>query len=125
MTTLPAEIELFAAVLVRRVALGKFHSQFYQFRNARRAVLDDGADDVLLAQARARRERVAHVRLERILLAGHRRDAALRVIRVRLRAVLLGDDGHAPARRHFQREGQPREAAAENQIVELFHRWAI
>jgi hypothetical protein len=27
-------------------------------------------------------------------------------------------------RRDLQREGQPRDAAAENEIVELFHRWA-
>src|ERR1017187_5946461 len=68
--------------------------------------LDDGADDVFLAQPRARRECVAHVRIERILLARHRRDAALRVIRVRLRPVLFGDDGHTPAWRDLQREGQ-------------------
>ena len=91
----------------RRVALGKFHSQLDQLRNARRAFLDDGADDVFLAQSRARRERVAHVQLERILLARDRRDAALRVIRVRLRAVLFGDDGHASARRDLQRKESP------------------
>ena len=51
--------------------------------DARRAFLDDGADDVFLAQPRARRERVAHVQLERVFLARHRRDAALGVIRVR------------------------------------------
>ena len=42
-----------------------------------------------LHKPRARFERVAHVQLERILLARHRRDAALRVIRVRLRAVFF------------------------------------
>jgi hypothetical protein len=61
------------------------------------------------------------VQLERIFLARHRRDAALRVIRVRLRAVFFRDDGHAPARRDLQRERQPCDAAAENEIVELFH----
>ena len=66
-------------------------------------------------------ERVAHVQLERILLARHRRDAALGVVGVRLRAVLLGDDGHAPVRRDLQREEQPRDAAAENEKVKLFH----
>ena len=105
----------------RRVALGKFHAQLDQFLNPRRAFLDDGADDAFLAQTRARRERVAHVQLERILLARHRRDAALRVIGVRLRAVLFGDDGHAPARRDLERERKPRDAAAENEIIKLFH----
>ena len=66
-------------------------------------------------------ERVAHVQLEGILLAGHRRDAALGVVGVGFRAVLLGDDGHAPVRRDFQREGQPRDAAAEDQEIKLFH----
>ena len=116
-----AEIKLSAAVLVQRVPLGKFHPQFDQLRNPRRAFPDDGADDLFLAQPRARRERVAHVRLKRILLARHRRDAALGVIGVRLRAVLFGDDGHAPARRDLQREGQPRDAAAENEKIKLFH----
>ena len=74
-----------------------------------------------VAQARARFERVAHMQLERIFLARHRRDAALRVIRVRFRAVLLRDDGHAPARRDFQRKRQPRNAAAEDEIIKLFH----
>ena len=99
----------------------KFHAQLDQLRDARRAFLDDGADDVFLAQARARLQRVAHVQLERILLAGHRRDAALGVVGVRLRAVLLGDDGHAPVRRDLQGERKPRDAAAENEEIELFH----
>ena len=76
-----------------------------------------------LHKPRAGFERVAHVQLERILLARHRRDAALRVVGVRLRAVFLRDDGHAPVRRDFQREGQPRDAAAEDEEVELFHVW--
>ena len=121
MAAFPAEVEFLAAVLVQRVALGKFHAQLNQFRNTRRTVLDDGADNVFLAQARARCERVTHVQLKRILLAGHCGNAALRVIRVRLRTVLLGDDGHAPARRDLQREGQPRETAAENEKIKLFH----
>ena len=121
MSAFLAQVQFPAAVFGRGVPLGKFHPQLNQFRDACRAFLDDGADDAFLAQARARRERVAHVQLERILLARHRRDAALRVIGVRLRPVLFRDDGHAPARRDLQREGQPRDAAAENEKVELFH----
>jgi hypothetical protein len=32
------------------------------------------------------------------------------------------DDGHAPARRDLQRERQPRDAAAKDEKIELFHR---
>ena len=68
---------------------------------------DDRADDRFLAQAGAGLQRVAHVQLERILLARDRGDAALGVVGVGLRAVLLGDDGHAPVRRDFQRKNKP------------------
>src|SRR5204862_6684439 len=39
----------------------------------------------------------------------------------RLRLILLGDDRHAPARRDLQRERKARDAAAEDEVVELFH----
>ena len=121
MAAFATKVELFAAVFTGRGAFGKFHAERDQLRDARRPFLDDRAHDVFLAQTRARRERVAHVRLEGILLARHRRDAALRVIRVRLRAILFGDDGHAPARRDLERERQPRDAATENEKIKLLH----
>ena len=121
MSAFPAEVKFLAAVFAGRVALGKFHAQLNQFLNPRRPFLDNRADDAFLAQARARRKRVAHVRLERILLARDRGDAALRIICVRLRAVFFRDDGHAPARRDLQRERESRDAAAEDEKVELFH----
>jgi hypothetical protein len=65
------------------------------------------------------------VQLERILLARDRRDAALRVIRIRLRAIFFRDDGHAPARRDLQRERKSRDAAAEDEKIELFHQSGI
>ena len=65
-------------------------------------------------------ERVAHVQLERILLARHRRDAALGVVGVRLGAVLLGDDrprarAARPSARRTARQCRCREPG--NQIV--------
>jgi hypothetical protein len=77
------------AVFAGHFALGKFHAQFDQLGDARRALPDDGAHDAFLAQARAGRQRVAHVQLDRVLLAGDGGDAALRVIGVGFRAVFL------------------------------------
>ena len=102
MAALSAEVQLARAVGAGNLALGKVHAQLDQLRNPRRAFLDDRADGRFLAQARAGLQRVAHVQLEGVLLAGHRRDAALGVVGVGLGAVLLGDDRHAPVRRDFR-----------------------
>ena len=84
---------------------------------ARRALLDDAAHHVLPAKPRAGLERIAHVEVERVLVRGHAGDAALRVVGVRLRAVLLRDDRDRPALRHVEREGQPGDARAEHDEV--------
>ena len=89
MAAFPAQIQFVRAVRFWDFALGKFHAEFDQFLDPRRAFLDNRAHDIFLTQTRARFERVAHVQLERILLARHRRDAALRIIRVRLRAIFF------------------------------------
>ena len=112
-----AEVQFARAVGAGNLPLGELHAQLDQLGDARRAFLDDRADRRFLAQAGARLERVAHVQLERILFARHGRDAALGVVGVGLGAVLLGDDGHAPVRRDFQRKGKPRDAAAEDQKI--------
>jgi hypothetical protein len=75
----------------------------------------------LSLQSPARFKRVLDVQFERILLARDRRDAALRVIRVRLRTIFFRDDGHASMRRRLQRERKPRNAAAEDEVIEWFH----
>src|SRR2546428_8454672 len=63
--------------------------------------------------------RSAHVQLQRIVLGHHRRDPTLRVIRVRLRALLLGDDGDRGDLRNLQCKGQPRDAAADDEEIEV------
>ena len=116
-----AEVQLARAVGAGNLALGEVHAQLDQLRNPRRAFLDDRADSRFLAQARAGLQRVAHVQLEGVLLAGDGGDAALGVVGVRLGAVLLGDDRHAPVRGDFQRKGKPRSAAAQDKEIKLLH----
>ena len=125
MAALPAEVELARAVRTGYLALGEMHAQLDQLRNARRAILDDRAHGRFLAQAGARFERVAHVQFEGVLLARDGGDAALGVVGIRLGAVLLGDDRHAPVRRDFQRKRQPGNAAAQDKEIELLHRRAL
>ncbi len=119
MAAFAAEVELTSAAGAGNFALGKFHPEIDQFRDARRSLLNDGAHHVFPAQARAGFERVAHVHLDGIFLAGDRGDAALGVVRVRFRAVLLGDDGHAPAAGHLEGEGQSSHPAADHQVIEI------
>ena len=121
MAAFAAQVQFAHAGGRRHFALGKLHAQVDQFGDARRAFLHDRAHDVLLAKARAGLERVAHVHFDGVLLAGDGGDAALRVIGVGLRAVFFGDDGDPPARRDLQGKGQPRDAAAQDDEVVLFH----
>lgn len=121
MSTLAAKVQFAAAVLARRVAFGKFHAEFDQLMDPRRTFLDDRSDHAFLAQSRAGQEGVANVQIEGILLARHRRDAALGVIGVGFRAILFGDDGDASARRDLECKRKSRDAAAKDEIVELFH----
>src|SRR5439155_22507146 len=93
------EVQLARAIRARDFAFGKVHTQLDQFGDSRRSFLDDGANNGFFAQTRPSLERVAHVQLERILLAGHRRYPSLRVVRVRLGPVLFRDNRDSPARR--------------------------
>ena len=107
-----SQVQLAGAVGEGDFALGKLHAQFDQLGNARWAFFDDRADRRFLAQPGAGLERVAHVRLEGVLLARHGRNAALGVVGIGLGAVLLGNDGHAAVRGNFQGERKPRNSAA-------------
>ncbi len=64
MSALFAEVQFARAVRTRDLAFGKVHAQFDQFPDPGRAFLDNRADNVLFAQARAGFERVAHVKLD-------------------------------------------------------------
>ena len=62
-------------------------------------------------------QRVGDVRRERVALAEDGGDAALRVLGVRLVGAALGDDEDVAARRGLEREGQPGNAAADDEVV--------
>src|SRR5215469_14639282 len=116
-----AQIQLVAAVVLRVVPFRKLHAELDELLDASGSFLDDGADDIFFAEASASFECIAHMHLEGVLTAGDRRDAALGVIGVRFRLVLFGDDGDAPARGNFEREGKARDAASEDEVIEVFH----
>ena len=65
--------------------LRELHAQFDKFAHAVGTFAHNQFNDVAVAQARACDERVAHVGIERIVLAERRGNAALRVICVLLR----------------------------------------
>ena len=117
----PTQIQFPRPIRTGNFPLGKLHSQLDQFGDSLGPFLDDRANHFFFAQSSAGLQRVADVQLERILLRRDRRDAALGVVRVRLGAIFLRDDGHAPVRRDLQREGQARDAAAEDEKIELLH----
>jgi hypothetical protein len=100
-----AQIEFLGTAGLRNLALREFHAQLDELGDSGRSLLDNRAHDVLVTESRPGLQGVAHVHLERIFLARHRRDATLGVVRVRLGAVLLRQDGHPPAPRDVEREG--------------------
>ena len=116
-----AQVEFARAVGTGDFAFGELHAQFNQFGDPGRAFLDNRAHDLLFAKAGAGLEGIADVQFERVFLAGDGGDAALGIIGVRFGAILFGDDGDASARRHLQGEGKPRDTAAQDQKIELFH----
>jgi len=80
-------------------------------------LVHDHVDDVLVTESGAGLDGVAGMRLEGVLRAPDRGDAALRVGGVALVGAILGEDGHAPGVGDAERERQPRDAAADDEIV--------
>ena len=117
----PVRVAAFPRQVV--VAVGAFReidADFDQLADARGSGFDDGARDGLVAESVAGDERVAHVRLEVVRPVEHAGDAALRVIRVGLRRGLFRDDCHAQSLRGgFNREAQPRDAAADDDQIKI------
>jgi hypothetical protein len=98
------------------------HAELDEFGDAGWAFLDDGADDVLFAEASAGLECIANVEFEGIFLTGNGGDAALGIIGIRLGAIFLGDDSNAAVRGDFESEGKAGDAAAEDEEIEVFQR---
>ena len=87
----------------------------------RGAFFDNDANDIFMAEASARPQRVAHVKLERIVLGNNRGDAALGVVGVAFRAIFLGDNRDSPFFCDLQRERKPGNPTAEHQVIELLN----
>ena len=84
---------------------------------------DDDLDHCGVREAAADLERVEDVGFRRVLLCDRRRDAPLGVERVRLGALLLGDDEDVlPVPRRGQRRAQGRRAAPDDQDVRVHGR---
>ena len=114
--TLPAKVELALAV---DFPLGELHAKLDQLVDSGRAFLDDTAHDRLIAQPAPGGERVAHMALERILLARHGGNATLRVVGIRLGPAFLRDDCNRAGVGHLERKRQPGDAAAQHQKIKL------
>ena len=84
-----------------------------------RALAHHHLDRVAVAEPVAGGERVGDVRLEAVLRAPHRGDAALRVAAVALGEPVLGDQRDVPGARALERAGEAGDAAAEHQEVAL------
>ena len=87
--TLTAKVELEVAAIL---PLGELHAELDQFLDAGRALLHNATHNCLVAKLATGVERIAHVALERVLLARDGGDSALSVVGVGLSAVLFGDD---------------------------------
>jgi hypothetical protein len=101
------------------LALVEMNAQRDERRDGLGAVLHHEADGLFAAQPRARPQRVLYVRFERVRRGHDGRDPALRVVRGRLIAGLLGDHHDRAVLRRTQREGEAGDAAPKNQEVTL------
>ena len=95
-----------------------------RLRNPRRPLLNNGSHGGFLAQPRPGLKRVPDMKFKRIFTAGYGCNPALGIVCVRFSPVLLGDDGHAAARRQLQPGKKTGDAAAQNQVIELMHNLA-
>ena len=95
--------------------------ELHQLPDALRPFGDEHAHGVLVAQARARDERILHVQLDVIVGRHDARDAALRPVGVAVRAVLLSDQGNAALLGGAEGEGESGAAAAEHEEVKVRH----
>src|ERR1043166_2931492 len=115
MSALASEIEFAVA---GNFALVELHAELYQILNPRRRFGHDRADNLLVAQTRAGFERVAHVQLERIFIARHARDAALRPRGIRVRTLAFRNHCDRSILRRLQGKAQPGDTASyDDEIV--------
>src|SRR3954466_13153955 len=109
MSPFAAEIEL---AMPGNLALVEMQSELDQILDPRRRFGHNRTDDLLIAQTCAGFERIAHVQLERIFVARHARDAALRPRRIRVAPFAFRDYRDRSVPRGLQGEAQARDSAA-------------
>ena len=114
--SLPAKIEFAVTVTL---TFGELHAELDQFLDAGRAFLDNAAHDLLIAQPSSGGKGVAHVALERVLLACDGGDAALCVVGVGLGPAFLRDDRDGAGVGDLESKRQPGDAAAQHQKIKL------
>ena len=103
----------------RAVFLGKSGPHRHQLAHPLRPLAHHNLDGLAVTQPGSGNQGVLDVLLGGVLGGHHRRDAALRVVRVRLDRLFLRDDGDAAMLGHAKRVGKPRHAATDNEKIEL------
>jgi hypothetical protein len=88
------------------------HAETFQLADARRGILDDTPHHFLVAEPRARIERISHMLLKAVAGLHDAGNAALRVVAAAVGRVLLGDQQHTPVRRQMDGAQQAGDAAA-------------
>jgi len=96
---------------------GKGHAAINQPLHGFAAMLDDKAHHLFITQARACIERVGNMRLNRVALIQHRRNAALCIQRGALGERAFGHQANTRLRRQMQRQAQSCRTATDNNHV--------
>src|ERR1700692_104599 len=118
---MPAFASKVEFAMAGNVALVELHAELDQILNSRRSFGHNRADHILVAQAGAGFECIADVQLERILVARHTSDSALRPPRVRIRPLALCDHRHRAVLRRLEGKTKPGNTAADHDEIVFFH----
>src|SRR5262249_54933261 len=118
MAALFAEIKL---AMSRNLTLIELQTEFYKFADALWTLGYNCAHDRVVTQAGAGFERVAHVQLKRIFIAGHAGDSTLRPGSVCVGALALCDSSNRPVLCDFQCKTQAGDTAADYHEIVILH----
>ena len=114
--------EIGLAVSPGRHPLVEVHPERDEFGDPLRSLGHDASDNLLFAQTVTGDEGVADMEIRGILAARDAGDTPLGPGGVRIGTGLLGHDGDAPLAGGLQGESQAGDAAADDHVVEGFHR---
>src|SRR5581483_4438861 len=117
-TAFLAEIKL---AMSGNLAFIELQTDLLQFANALRTFGHNGAHDRLVTQAGAGFKRISHMQLERIFIARHAGDPALRPRCVRVGAFAFRYHSHRPVLCRFQCKTQAGDTAADHHEIVFLH----